>query len=242
VLIDEYLEALRVHGEGLADAAERTGLSAEVPTCPQWQVSDLLGHLGAVHRWACANLLAPPRSRPMPMPDPPAEDLIAWYRASHRELLNVLAQAPDDLDCWTFLAGATSPKAFWARRQAQETAMHRVDAEGSDGSRLAFAAPFAIDGIDELLFGFLARSRSKLLADPARSLLIQPSDAQVWWHITVCPDRREVRTSGDQSADCVVSATASDLYLLLWNRPPAAPPEVGGDAAVLAMWRELAVI
>jgi len=39
-----------------------------------------------------------------------------------------LASAPPDLDCLTFLA-APSPLAMWARRQAHETAIHRVDAE-----------------------------------------------------------------------------------------------------------------
>lgn len=37
------------------------------------------------------------------------------------------------VDCWTFL-DAPSPLAFWARRQAHETAIHRADAQlAADG-------------------------------------------------------------------------------------------------------------
>jgi len=39
-----------------------------------------------------------------------------------------LSAAPPDLRCWTFLP-APSPLAMWARRQAHETTVHRVDAE-----------------------------------------------------------------------------------------------------------------
>jgi hypothetical protein len=48
----EFIETLREDGELLADRAEQAGWDAEVPTCPQWRVRDLVQHVGAVHRWA----------------------------------------------------------------------------------------------------------------------------------------------------------------------------------------------
>ena len=56
-----------------------------------------------------------------------------------------LRSAPADLDCFTFLP-AESARHFWARRQAHETAIHRVDAEnaaGGSGLGLAIARELA---------------------------------------------------------------------------------------------------
>src|ERR1051326_790516 len=47
-----YIGALRREGELLAAAAERAGMGAAVPSCPDWTVRDLLKHTGYVHRWA----------------------------------------------------------------------------------------------------------------------------------------------------------------------------------------------
>jgi hypothetical protein len=47
-----------------------------------------------------------------------------------------------------------------------------------------------------------------------------------------------VTAAAPAAAYCEVSGPASVLYLLLWNRGPAAGLDVRGDASVLAMWRE----
>ena len=48
-----------------------------------------------------------------PLPDD--GELVDWYVAGHSALVEALATAPTDLQCWSFLA-APSPLAFWARR------------------------------------------------------------------------------------------------------------------------------
>src|ERR1700722_8595709 len=110
--IEEHLVQLRAQGEALAAAAQEAGLSAPVPSCPGWQISDLVGHAGAVHLWAAAVVTAPPGTGRVAMPEPPADDRLDWYRAAHRHAVSVLTEAPDDLECFTFFA-APSPKAFW---------------------------------------------------------------------------------------------------------------------------------
>jgi hypothetical protein len=40
----EHIAALQRDGQLLAAAARRTGLAAAVPSCPPWQVRDLLRH------------------------------------------------------------------------------------------------------------------------------------------------------------------------------------------------------
>ena len=54
--LDDHLAALVRSGAALGEAAAAAGLEAKVPTCPAWDVTDLLVHQGMVHRWAAANL------------------------------------------------------------------------------------------------------------------------------------------------------------------------------------------
>jgi uncharacterized protein (TIGR03083 family) len=239
--IGEHVERLRYEGWRLAEAAGWAGLDAPVPTCPGWRIHDLLGHAGGVHRWAAAHVTS---GRPGPLsaeetaalfaaPDDPK--LLDWYRDSHRELVAALSGADPDTACWSFLP-APSPVAFWARRQAHEAAIHRVDAESASDSVTGFPAAFAVDGIDELLFGFFARPSGRLVADPPRSLAIRATDADAAWTAYIEPGgRRFVR--GAEPADLTVAGPASDLYLLLWNRREAAGLAVDGDPRVLDLWR-----
>jgi uncharacterized protein (TIGR03083 family) len=249
VEISEHIDELAEHGEELAAAAGKAGLTAAVPTCPGWTVRNLLEHIGQVHRWAASYVregpaAAPPfggTGTPPPPAEPPADGLLDWYRAGHGELLAALRAAPAGLQCWTFLP-APSPLAFWARRQAHETAIHRADAEAATGAVPSFRAPFAADGLDELLGGFFARRGGKLVADPPRSLRIAPTDTGRPWHITIGPAGREVSRDAGRPAGCTLRGRAADLYPLLWNRPPAHQPHVDGDPAVLQLWRDRAHI
>jgi hypothetical protein len=36
----------------LTEAASETALDTRVPTCPDWALRDLAGHIGSVHQWA----------------------------------------------------------------------------------------------------------------------------------------------------------------------------------------------
>src|SRR5579859_919946 len=153
--VHDHITALRANGDLLAAAAAQSALDAAIPTCPGWEMRDLLRHMGSVHRWATRYIveyLAEPtdsiEDRGGPWPD--ESDLVAWFRDGHRTLVHALEEAPADLACWTFLA-ASSPLAHWARRQAHETAIHRVDAESVQGEITPFPPDFAADGIDELL-------------------------------------------------------------------------------------------
>ena len=144
--IAEHIGALRRQGELLADAAERAGLDAAVPPCPPWQVKDLLRHTGYIHRWAAGHIT----ERPGQVIDGPPEaeilrggaadpELLDWFRAGHAALAETLAAADPALECATFMA-APSALAFWARRQAHETAIHRADAESATGTTPEYLA------------------------------------------------------------------------------------------------------
>ncbi|GHI09667.1 hypothetical protein AQI88_41380 [Streptomyces cellostaticus] len=242
----EFLQTLDREGRLLAAAAAEAGTDAKVPTCPQWQVRDLLRHTGAVHRWA-ATLVAEGHTAPLPFdegPDLDGTELVAWYRDSHRRLVDTLAAAPDDLECWTFHpAPCPSPLAFWTRRQAHETTVHRHDAEiARGGAASPIATDFATDGIDELLRGFHARPRSKVRTERPRVLRVRAvdggaeGDADAVWTVRLSAEPPVASRDGSGEAEAELAGPADQLYLALWNRMPV--PSVTGDRSLAALWRE----
>ncbi|MER5928680.1 maleylpyruvate isomerase family mycothiol-dependent enzyme [Streptomyces sp. NPDC002054] len=243
--INEYLKALERDGELLAGAAERAGTDAPVPTCPGWRMADLLQHTGAVHRWA-TSYVAEGHPEPMPIPGGPeftGAELLSWFREGHADLVRVLSEAPADVQCWTFLPTATTPLGFWARRQAHETAIHRLDAESALGHGFGPLEPaFAEDGVDELLTGFHARGRSRVRTPEPRLLRIRAADTGAVWsvHLSAEPPRTVLDDAG--RADCEVTAEAAWLYAALWNRIPLEGPAVTGDLALARLWNETSEI
>jgi uncharacterized protein (TIGR03083 family) len=199
-----------------------------------------------VHRWAAGYVTTGNTEPPTDAANaeifdaPGTEHLLEWYRAQHAALVEALAAADPALTCWTFLP-APSPLAFWARRQAHETAIHRVDAEAANSSVTASPPAFSVDGIDELLNGFLSRPRGRLVADPPRTVAVQATDVDAAWTVHIEPDRRRV-VAGRQAADLTVTGSASDLYYLLWNRCDTARLDVRGDDTILDLWRHAATI
>jgi uncharacterized protein (TIGR03083 family) len=239
-----YIAALGREGELLAAAAERAGMGVAVPTCPQWAVRDLLKHTSYVHRWATgivAQRLARPPSgaseEEILAHGPGDAELPGWFREGHAALVRALSDAPPDLDCWAFLA-APSPLAFWARRQAHETAIHRVDAEQAAGraSASAFEPAFAADGVDELIMGFLARNIRRggwPGLDGSLAIHAADGDQSADWLVAGGAGEPGVsRGTGAAAAD--VTGPARDLYLTLWNRRPADGLQVTGDPGILA--------
>lgn len=245
---------LRLEGELLADLADEAGPGARVPTCPGWRVRDLLKHVGYVHRWA-GKYVREQHTRwfdraseeEILRQGPDDESLPGWFREGHSGLVATLEAADPGLACWTFL-DAPSSVAFWARRQAHETAIHRVDAAlaASDagaagtGTGPPFPSQFAADGIDELIMGFLGRdARRGSWKGPPGSIGIHADDgggSQAHWRIVSEPGRLAVsREPGP--VGCDVSGPAAALYLLLWNRGRADGLEVTGDEGVLAAFR-----
>lgn len=262
--IQNHIGHLSREGRLLADAAQRAGLDAPVPACGGWQVRDLLRHLGYVHRWAAMYVteghtrwIDRSSEQEILAQGPPDEGLLEWFRQGHGALVNALSAADPSMTCWTFLE-APSPLAFWARRQAHETAIHRVDAEQAAAGLSAAAvrgqapaaawltepmpADLAADGVDELLMGFLARDikRGNWREFEEGTLAFRAEDgagAPARWRVESGADHGGV-TRGDGPADCVVTGPAADVYLLLWNRRPAAGLDVCGRAELLAAFRE----
>jgi uncharacterized protein (TIGR03083 family) len=252
VEISAYIDALDRDGALLADAAQAAGLRAGVPGCPGWRVRDLVRHQAYVHDWAARHV----RDRLPGLIDdeitesdilerPPADaDLIAAYRAGHAALVATLGDADPDVQCATFMP-APSPLAFWARRQAHETAVHRYDAQsaapgGPPAPADAFDPAFAVDGIDELIMCFAPRRRYRARDGGAeRTLTVRALDAAGRWHVRLTDGGTEV-SRDDPAADCTLEGTAAGLYAFLWNRCDAARAglTITGRRPVLAAWSD----
>lgn len=243
--IAEHIRSLDAEGRLLADAAQEAGTGAPVPACPGWQVRDLLRHTAMVHTWAAA-FVTEGHTSYVPdagEPDLDEPELLDRFRAGHRLLVEALERAPQDLECWAFFA-APSPLAFWARRQAHETTIHRVDAESARGGLLSpVASDHAVDGVDELLRGFHARPKSRVRTDVPRTLRVRATDTGSTWTVRLSTEppatvREEDGASVLPPADCELSATAQELYLTLWNRLPLTALTVAGDPDLARLWRE----
>jgi uncharacterized protein (TIGR03083 family) len=243
--IAEHIDALYRQGDLLAAAAERAGLDASVPPCPSWQVKDLLRHTGYVHRWAARHITECPDT----VLDGPEEaevlrggaadpDLLAWFRAGHAALVETLTTADPGLVCATFM-DAPSSLAFWARRQAHETAIHRADAESASGGRPEYEPDFATDGVDELIMGFGQRRKYRPSADRDGSMQVRTTDTGHAWHVGTEGGRVQARRAHDGPASCTLTGPASDVYLFLWNRGNAGQANVtiDGDTAFLELWQ-----
>ena len=125
-----------------------------------------------VHRWAAANL----RGRTIEIDATEragrrAPSPVDWLRDGAIDLVAAITEAPDDVRTIVFLNDAPGPRAFWARRQCHETTIHAVDALAGALGRYPTAADtwidpaVALDGIDELLAGFMTRNKSRLRSD-----------------------------------------------------------------------------
>ena len=173
--VDELIRVLRAEADLLAGEAAQAFVTDPVPTCPQWSVRDLVEHTGGVHRWA-ATVVKGALTRDVPDAEQellfraPADpdELLAWFTRGTHELVQALEAAPADLRTFVFLNSAPPPRQFWTRRQAHETTIHRVDALAARLGRMPstheadISREVAIDGLDELLVGFVQRRSSKL--------------------------------------------------------------------------------
>lgn len=246
-----HLAAVRSAADALLTHATAAGLDAAVPTCPEWQVANLVAHQGVVHRWTAANL----RLDPTPVPSEaellatvPRADLLAWFAAGVAEMEAAFATADPDVPALVFLEDAPAPRDFWARRQAHETGMHAVDALAARLGRRPTAdetdepRDLAVDGLDELLTGFVTRGRNGLCGDEAFLVAVVPDDAGpdgLAWLLDVQPEGiRTTRTTPDaaQGTDAVFRGTAAQLHLGLWNRGDEV--RVEGRTELLDRWAE----
>ncbi len=237
-----YLVHLRADGAALAEAA-RSAPGAAVPTCPEWNVTGLLAHTGAVHHWV--ETIVRTRSAEYVDGSPPPDDggaILTWYEDGVACLLDTFAAIDPDEAVWNWLDRGPAPARFWFRRMAQETAVHRWDGENaaSPGGAQPIAAALAADGIDEYLSfvgQWLAR---RPMEGFGGTLHLHALDTDGEWSLALHPGGLEVSHEHGK-ADAAIRGTVSDLFLWMVNRIEVDAPTLQpfGNPAIIASWRQL---
>ena len=147
-------------------------------------------------------------------------------------MLEGLRRRGPDTPAWTF-HNSMGTTGFWARRQAHETAIHRLDAEhaahGDAVDHLVFDPEFAADGIDEAVTVMLNRRPIEVTG----TVLYHAADAGRAWLVTAkAGEPLIVEPATDFEADASVVGTADAVYRAVWGRPSHAV--VSGDKSIAA--------
>ena len=228
--LEQYLTALRSDGAALANAA-RMNLDADVTSCPGWTMRDLVIHTADVYKHKneiVKDLLTGPHNE---APDKPPEDdekLVEWFEGWLDELAGTLDASDPSARAWNWSDGE-QVVSFWHRRMAQETAVHRWDAQNAVGDPAPVAPDLAADGIDEILYAFMEGERS---VGPDRSVHVHCTDPELEtggeWYVAMTDGKAPVSRE-HAKGDCALRGPASDLLLALWGRLPLDNVELLGD-------------
>ena len=235
-----YLDCLAADYALLREAASSAGLDQPVPSCPDWTLADLVAHTGEVYLHKATVM----RDQKWPDPWPPEghpADPIAVLDLGYREVTaEFVARPPDEESLTWYVPDQTV--GFWIRRMAQETVVHRMDAQLAAGVPVTPAPDdLAVDGVDEVLHRFLAYGSVEwpgeyatvkgghLAGDAGRDTILVTAGTAAW---TVRPTPRSVSvTDGGDTSDAraVVSAGPDAVLRWLWGRAGDDTVTVTGD-------------
>lgn len=233
-----FTEAVEREGARLLEVAA-VDPTAAVPACPGWDVARLVVHIGQVHHYMAVLLETPSLDAPgHRFQRPDTDDVISWAAQARARVVAALGAVDPATPTWTW--GEDRTAAFFHRRMASETLVHRLDAEdaverpGSIDSDLATAA------VDEFIDVGLRSSPDpgKVFAYPDGSLHLHRTDGPGEWLLR-CEAGALVATREHAKGDAAVRGSGGDLLRFVWNRP-GADVEIFGDAEVAAAWRSLA--
>jgi hypothetical protein len=143
-------------------------------------------------------------------------------------LADALAAADPATEVWTWTDDHTA--GFWARRMANETAVHRLDAELAAGRPEPVARDLAVDGIDERLVLLRYWRGADQLQSMRGTIHLHCTDADGEWLLRL-DDGVEV-THEHAKGDAAARGTAFALLLVLYGRAEPSTLELFGDAAL----------
>jgi len=235
----DYCAAIRREGHALGAAARAAGVDRAVPSCPDWQVADLLGHVGRLHHWVAAIVESagddPPDHWSAAEP-PPAAVRLEWFESGVDLVADALLRVDPASPAWSWTDDRTA--GFWARRQANETAVHRWDAQLAARTTEPIEHDLAVDGIDEFFDLIPFWRRESTLHSAGESIHLHCTDGDGEWLVRLAADGVLV-TREHAKGDVAMRAPASDLLLFLYGRADRTAADVFGDASLLDRWQQL---
>jgi uncharacterized protein (TIGR03083 family) len=241
-----FRECLKADFGRLRGVAAGADPGAAVPSCPGWTMADLLRHVGEVYleKAECIRL----GREPDPWPpeglagEPPLELLDRGYAALTEQFA---AHGPEER-AFTWY-GPDQSVGFWIRRMAQETVIHRVDAELAAGARVAtIPDDLAADGIDEVLVVFVQYGTGNWLEEFPGLIALTGDRAvrvvtpQRSWLLNLTTKGARVAEPGADPARVTVEGPAPEVLLWLWNRGGQGTT-VTGDQDTAALLRQVLV-
>jgi uncharacterized protein (TIGR03083 family) len=252
---DRYCAEIVAQTDLLRSGVAGADLTAPVPTCPGWNLGQLLRHLGGAHRWVETIV----RTRAT---EPPSDDdfrdlsgythedpavLDAWLAEGAAQLAATLSEAGADAPVWTPVPGESA--LFFARRMAHETLVHRADATAATGAGFTAECEMALDALDEWMelgslpqmFEFHPELRA--LLGPGRTLHFHATDTAperaAEWLVDLTGDTIVWRRAHERAA-VAVRRPLTSLLLVVYRRRPARSEgiELLGDGQLLDFWLE----
>ncbi|MFG2990393.1 maleylpyruvate isomerase family mycothiol-dependent enzyme [Streptomyces sp. NPDC048257] len=213
-----------------------------VPSCPGWTVTDLVRHLGGVHRFLAyvlrERLTAPPDPAGLTLPEAPdgPDALTDWFAQGARELTELFRELGPDTTVWTWSAEQTT--GFWLRMQLIELAVHRWDAESATGTPGRLDPAVAADAVTQTIEVMAPARRSWQQAPPGtgETYRFRRTDGPESWTVVFPGDQVLLEPGLTAPADVEAAGTAGDLALFLWGRLPPTALRVEGDAGLLPHW------
>jgi len=247
---DFWIGALRADGpafQAAVSAAAEDG-DTPVPTCPGWTVADLVRHLGAAYGWIRSTVSRGVTSAPERRFTGEAEgapgwpDTVAWWAGEYTGLLELLDAIDPEMPAWN---AAPQPKkaAYWHRRVAHETAVHRWDAQFAIGAAEPLEAKQAADGISEVVDTRLPAGVRKGPTDRHGVVHLAATDVAQEWYVRLrgegiaLLDTGTLLDSDDHHTRAQAVGTASDLLLAIYGRVQFDVVDVTGDASLLPALR-----
>ncbi|MFF2812207.1 maleylpyruvate isomerase family mycothiol-dependent enzyme [Streptomyces sp. NPDC058000] len=251
---DIYRQAIERETLHFAELAKGADPATAVPSCPDWTLTELTQHVGALQRWFCTLLTRlvqePPRSRDVELglPESP-EEYADWVVAGVPEVAAVLRATDPQAAMWAW--GEDQHARFWARRMLFETLVHRMDAERAVGRESDVDPVLAADGVDEFLVnlpyaGLFAPAVTKLHGNGETIAFQCPDSAggtDEEWRVRLDPDGFRLlpqarADAAPSEATATVRGPAADLLLLLYGRRSYQETAfvVSGQAAILDHW------
>jgi len=247
----DYVSHLARESARFAAAVAEAAPVAPVPTCPEWNIDDLLWHLAEV-QWFWGTIVRQGLQEPPPAEIRPARpasrsELASFYAAVSAELASALGSAAPQDPVWTWSGDHTV--GFVRRRQAHEALIHRIDAELSIGSRTPMDVQLSDDGIDEALRVMYGHAPDWATFSPSGAgvVRLRAADTASTWLVSpgrltgTDPDDStpvdeaclDVADDRGAEAEATLTGSAADLDCWLWRRPTIAALERAGDHRLL---------
>lgn len=239
---DFWLGALRAEGPAFRDAVTEAPSDTPILSCPEWTMTDLVHHVGSIYGWVRGVIerggTTAPEKRRTPADLPTGADALAWWQRELDALMATLDAVDPETPAWNW---APQPKkaAFWPRRMAHETAIHRWDAQMATAAGAPVEVKLAIDGVTEVLDTWLPAGRR--FSDQSWHGVVQlvATDIDQEWLLRLrgqgiaLLDTDTLLDDDDHHARVHATGTASDLLLALWGRIGFDVLDVTGEATLL---------